>query len=158
MAWFDNHFSEIISILFGAGGLGYGLVTRLLDKKKYEQEVKTYAAEADIRGDEFWKKRYDVLQAEVENKDNWWKERYDTLYKEYCNERTQSNELIKSVRTEFNEMRIEYERQREVEKEKYEKLLSEYQSFQDESNRRDEDYKRRINKLEELITKYEQRE
>ena len=51
-----------------------------------------------MKGDEFWKKRYDVLQHEVNNKDVWWKERYDTLYKEFQNERSLSNEIVKHRR------------------------------------------------------------
>ena len=85
MEWLNENVVSIISVFFGAGGIVYAIVTRLLDRKKYSQEVRTATSEADLKGDEFWKQRYDVLQKEVENKDNWWKDRYDALYKEYEN-------------------------------------------------------------------------
>ena len=119
MEWLNENVVSIISVFFGAGGIVYAIVTRLLDRKKYSQEVRPATSEADLKGDEFWKQRYDVLQKEVENKDNWWKDRYDALYKEYENERTLSNEIVKSFRTELNEMRNDYEQQRELERQKY---------------------------------------
>ena len=93
MEWLNENVVSIVSILFGTGSIIYAIVTHFLDKKKYDQEVRKDTAEADIKGDEFWKQRYDVLQKEVDNKDTWWKERYDALYKEYENERTLSNEI-----------------------------------------------------------------
>ena len=80
MVWSSENMVEIISLLFGAGGIGYAVIARIIDRKKYQQELREATAEADIKTDDFWKKRYDVLQKEVENKDGWWKERYDTLY------------------------------------------------------------------------------
>ena len=65
MNWLSENAFAIISLLFGTGGIGYAIVSRALDRKKYEQEVRDASAEADIKGDEFWKKRYDVLQHEV---------------------------------------------------------------------------------------------
>lgn len=152
----ENIFS-IISLLFGAGGIGYVFVARILDRKKYDQEVRDAKADADIKGDEFWKKRYDILQQEVNNKDVWWKERYDTLYKEFQNERSLSNEIVKSFRAELNEMRIDYESQRELEKQKYDKLMEQYRSFEEDSQKKEYEYKQRINQLENLVAKYEQR-
>jgi hypothetical protein len=64
MEWLNEHVTTIISIFFGTGGIVYAVVSRILDKKKYEQEVRGATAEADIKGDEFWKQRYDVLQKE----------------------------------------------------------------------------------------------
>ena len=157
MEWLSENVFGIISLVFGAGGIGYAVVARMLDRKKYEQEVRDAQAEADIKGDEFWKKRYDVLQQEVNNKDVWWKERYDTLYKEFQNERSLSNEIVKSFRTELNEMRTDYESQRELEKQKYDKLMEQYRSFEEDSQKREHEYKQRISQLEELVAKYEQR-
>ena len=157
MEWLSENVFGIISLVFGAGGIGYAVVARMLDRKKYEQEVRDAQAEADMKGDEFWKKRYDVLQQEVNNKDVWWKERYDTLYKEFQNERSLSNEIVKSFRTELNEMRTDYESQRELEKQKYDKLMEQYRSFEEDSQKREHEYKQRISQLEELVAKYEQR-
>ena len=119
MEWLNENVVSIVSVLFGTGGIIYAVVTHFLDKKKYDQEVRKDTAEADIKGDEFWKQRYDVLQKEVDNKDTWWKERYDNLYQELQNERQLSNDIIKSFRTELNEIREDYERQREHDKHKY---------------------------------------
>lgn len=154
--WAENTFS-IISLIFGTGGIGYALVSKFLDRKKYEQEVRDASAEADIKGDEFWKKRYDVLQKEGETKDTWWKSRYDALYLEYQNERKLSNEIIVSFRSELNIMRIDYEKQREAEKQKYNQLFEQYKNFEEESQRREKEYKQRISQLEELVSKYEKK-
>lgn len=157
MEWLNENVVSIISVFFGAGGIVYAVITRLLDRKKYSQEVRTATSEADLKGDEFWKQRYDVLQKEVENKDNWWKDRYDALYKEYENERTLSNEIVKSFRTELNEMRNDYEQQRELERQKYDKLMEQYRTFEEESKKRESEYKERIATLEDLVSKYERR-
>lgn len=157
MGWLSDNLFGIISLLFGAGGIGYAVVSRVLDRKKYAQEVRASQADADIKEDDFWKKRYDVLQAEVDNKDSWWKERYDALYAEYQNERKLSNEIVKSFRTELNEMRADYEKQRELEKMKYDKLMEQYRSFEEESQRRETEYKQRISQLEQLVESYEKR-
>ena len=157
MEWLNENVVSIVSILFGTGSIIYAVVTHFLDKKKYDQEVRKDAAEADIKGDEFWKQRYDVLQKEVENKDTWWKQRYDALYKEYENERTLSNEIVKSFRTELNEMRNDYEKKRELERQKYDKLMEQYKTFQEESEKKEHEYKERINTLEQLVSKYEKR-
>ena len=157
MEWLNENVVSIISVFFGAGGIVYAIVTRLLDRKKYSQEVRTATSEADLKGDEFWKQRYDVLQKEVENKDNWWKDRYDALYKEYENERTLSNEIVKSFSTELNEMRNDYEQQRELERQKYDKLMEQYHTFEEESKKRESEYKERIATLEDLVSKYERR-
>ena len=157
MEWLNENAVSIVSVLFGTGGIIYAIVTHFLDKKKYDQEVRKDAAEADIKGDEFWKQRYNVLQKEVENKDTWWKQRYDALYKEYENERILSNEIVKSFRTELNEMRNDYEKQRELERQKYDKLMEQYKTFQEESDKKEHEYKERINTLEQLVSKYEKR-
>lgn len=157
MGWLSDNLFGIISLLFGAGGIGYAVVSRVLDRKKYAQEVRVSQADADIKEDDFWKKRYDVLQAEVDNKDSWWKERYDALYVEYQNERKLSNEIVKSFRTELNEMRADYEKQRELEKMKYDKLMEQYRSFEEESQKRETEYKQRISQLEQLVESYEKR-
>lgn len=157
MEWLNENVVSIISVFFGAGGIVYAIVTRLLDRKKYSQEVRTATSEADLKGDEFWKQRYNVLQKEVEDKDNWWKDRYDALYKEYENERTLSNEIVKSFRTELNEMRNDYEQQRELERQKYDKLMEQYRTFEEESKKRESEYKERIATLEDLVSKYERR-
>ena len=157
MEWMQNNLFNIISLVFGAGGIGYAFLSKLMDRKKYEQEVRDACAEADIKGDEFWKKRYDILQKEVENKDTWWKSRYNTLYGEYQNERSLSNEIVKSFRTELNEMRNDYDKQRELERQKYDKLMEQYRNFEEESQRKEVEYKQRISQLENLVKKYEER-
>lgn len=146
----NNFLIELISILFGTGGIVYAIVSHFLNKKKYNQEVREAEADADIKGDTFWKQRYDVLQKEVENKDIWWKQRYDALYQEYQNERTLSNDILKSFRTELNEIREDYERQKETERQRYEELKQ-------ESIRKETEYKNRIIQLEELVKGYEKR-
>lgn len=146
----NNYIIEIFSILFGTGGIVYAIVTHFLNKKKYVQEVREASVNADIRGDTFWKQRYDVLQKEVDSKDNWWKERYDALYKEYQNERTLSNDILKSFRDELAEIREDYERQKETERQRYEELRV-------ESIRKETEYKNRISQLEELVKGYEKR-
>lgn len=157
MNWLSENAFAIISLLFGTGGIGYAIISRALDGKKYEQEVRDASAEADIKGDEFWKKRYDVLQHEVESKDGWWKARYNTLYSEYQNERKLSNDIIVSFRTELSEMRNDYEKQREIERQKYSQLLEQYRGFEEESRRREIEYKQRISQLEDMVSKYEKR-
>jgi hypothetical protein len=147
----------VISIFFGSGSIVYAIVSKILYKKKYEQEVRDISAEADIKGDEFWKKRYDVLQQEVETKDNWWRARYDTLYVEYQNERKLSNEIIVSFRSELTEIRNEYEKQRCIERQKYEQLLEQYHSLEEESEKREKEYKQKIYQLEDILLKYEQK-
>lgn len=157
MDWIKSNLFEIISILFGTSGVGYIIVQRILDNKKYDQELRDATSSADIKGDEFWKKRYDVLDSEVNSKDNWWKARYDTLYAEYQNERKLSNEIIASFRSELSEMRTDYEIQREMEKQKYSQLLEQYHSLEEESEKREKDYKQKICQLEEMISNYEQK-
>lgn len=76
----------VISLLFGVGGIGYAIVARMLDRKKYAQEVRCSQADADLKGEEFWKGRYDTLMTELDKKESWWKERYDNLYQEVQNE------------------------------------------------------------------------
>ena len=157
MEWLNEHITTIISIFFGTGGIVYAVVSRILDKKKYEQEVRGATAEADIKGDEFWKQRYDVLQKEGEDKDAGWKSRYDALYQEYEHERHLTNEIITSCRNELNEMRNDYEKQREIERQKYDKLMEQYRAFEEESNVKEHEYRDRISALEDLVTKYEKR-
>ena len=157
MEFLNEHVTTIISIFFGAGGVVYAVVSRILDRKKYDQEVRGATAEADMKGEEFWKQRYDVLQKEVENKDTWWKVRYDSLYHEYENERHLTNEIINSFRNELNEMRNDYEKQREIERQKYDKLMEQYRAFEEESSVKEHEYRDRISALEELVTKYEKR-
>lgn len=157
MEFLNEHVTTIISIFFGTGGVVYAVVSRILDRKKYDQEVRGATAEADMKGEEFWKQRYDVLQKEVENKDTWWKVRYDSLYHEYENERHLTNEIINSFRNELNEMRNDYEKQREIERQKYDKLMEQYRAFEEESSVKEHEYRDRISALEELVTKYEKR-
>lgn len=156
-SWFSENGFALISLLFGTGGIGYAVIARIMDRKKYKQEVKEAEASANLKGDEFWKQRYDVLQKEIVNKDEWWKARYDALYKEYENERKLSNEIVQNFRTELNVMREEYDKQRELERKKYNLLLEQYHSFEEESERKESEYKERIRQLEDLVTKYEKR-
>lgn len=153
----SESFITIISILLGSGGIVYAVVSKVLDRKKYEQEVRDASATADIKGDEFWKNRYDVLNNEVISKDTWWKARYDSLYSEHQNEKKLSNDIIVSFRSELNGMRNDYEAQREVEKVKYSLLFQQYRSFEEDSLNREKEYKQRIFQLEEMLETYEKR-
>lgn len=155
MGGLNEHVTTIISIFFGTGGIVYAVVSRILDKKKYQQEVRSATAEADMKGDEFWKQRYDVLQKEVENKDAWWRARYDSLYQECEHERRLTNEIITAFRKELNEMYNDYEKQRESERQKYDDLMEQYRAFKDESIIKEREYRNRISALEDLVTKYE---
>lgn len=146
----------IVSLLFGAGGIGYAFLARFLDRKKYEQEVRSSKADADLRGEEFWKGRYDVLVSEMKDKDAWWKERYDNLYQEVQNERKLSNEMMTTFRNELNKIRDEYEAQRNTDREKYNKLMEEFRKQECDANRAAEEYKARINELEAAISRYEE--
>ena len=148
---------EVISILFGAGGIGYVVINRILDQKKYTQEVREQEAAADLKNEEFWKGRYDILQKELSEKNEWWKARYDSLYEEFQNERNLSNQIVSSFRNELNEMRAEYERQREMERQKYETLMESYRSFENESHQREVEYRQRITQLEKMVSEYEAR-
>ena len=157
MEWMNDGFWGMIGVLFGTGGLIYAVIMRILDRKKYKQEVKEAAANADIKTDEFWKGRYDVLNEEMKSKDNWWKERYDNLYQELQNERQLSNDIIKSFRTELNEIREDYERQRELDKDKYNELMEQYNRHREESSRQNKMQMERINQLEKLVNEYEKK-
>ena len=145
----------VISLLFGVGSIGYAVVTRMLDRKKYEQEVRASQADADLKGEEFWKGRYDVLAAELDKKESWWKERYDNLYQEVQNERRLSNEMMTNFRNELNKIRDEYEAQRQADRDKYNRLMEEFRTQECEANRAAEEYKRRISDLEASIVAYE---
>lgn len=146
----------IISLLFGAGGIGYAVVARMLDRKKYAQEVRCSQADADLKGEEFWKGRYDTLMNELDKKESWWKERYNNLYQEVQNERKLSNEMMTNFRNELNKIRDEYEAQRQADHDKYNRLMEEFRTQEREANKAAEDYKRRINELEASITAYEE--
>lgn len=145
----------MISLLFGVGSIGYAVVARMLDRKKYEQEVRASQADADLKGEEFWKGRYDVLAAELDKKESWWKERYDNLYQEVQNERRLSNEMMTNFRNELNKIRDEYEAQRQADRDKYNRLMEEFRTQECEANRAAEEYKRRISDLEASIVAYE---
>ena len=134
----------VISLLFGAGGIGYAIVARMLDRKKYAQEVRCSQADADLKGEEFWKGRYDTLMTELDKKESWWKERYDNLYQEVQNERKLSNEMMTNFRNELNKIREEYNR-----------LMEEFRAQEYAANQAAEDYKKRINELEASIVAYE---
>lgn len=155
MEWFTNNIVTILSLLFGAGSIGFAIIQRALDRKKYQQSVREATANADIKSDEFWKARYDVLEKEVESKDTWWKQRYDTLYEEFQNERQLSNQIVKSFREELNQMRIDYEKQRESDRNKYDELLKQYRTFEEESSKAELNYRQRILQLEKLVNDYE---
>lgn len=155
--WLADNLFAVISLLFGTGGIGYAIIARVLDRKKYKQEVKEAEASANLKGDEFWKQRYEILQKEITNKDEWWKERYESLKKEYDNERRLSNEIVQNFRNELNIMRDEYDKQRELERQKYNLLVEQYRTFEEESLRKEKEYKDRIRQLEELVSKYERR-
>jgi len=148
---------SVLSLVFGSGGILYGVITHFLTRKKYNQEVREAKAEADIKGDNFWKQRYDVLQNELNSRNNWWSERYDSLDKDFEEERRVNVELIKSFRTEINQMRQDYEKQRQAERQRYDELLKQYRDFEKESEIKESIYKDRIAKLEVLLSKYEKK-
>lgn len=152
----ENIFS-IISLLFGTGGIGYALFSRILYHKKYLQEVREATVEADAKSDAFWKNRYDVLNEEMKSKDEWWKNRYANMYSELQNERQLSNEIIKSFRSELNEIRENYENQRNIDKKKYNELLAQYEKYQEETHVQNEAAIKRIGQLEDLVSEYERR-
>lgn len=155
MNWFSEHIVEIFSVLFGVGSIGFAVIDRVLNRKKYEQQVRQDTATADIHVDEFWKNRYDVLESEMKNKDEWWKERYDNLYKEFQDERKLSNDIINNFRTELNQIREDCERQKEIDKLKYDELMSQYSNYQQEVERKNLEQIERINQLERLVADYE---
>ena len=157
MSWFSENLVEIFSITFGVGSIGYAIVSRILDRKKYNEEVKRISVDTDIQTDEFWKSRYNVLNEEMKNKDVWWKERYDNLYSEFQNERKLSNEIIKNFRIELNEIREDYERQHDIDSQRYKDLMQQYRNYQDEVERKNADQMARICQLEQLVSEYEKR-
>lgn len=157
MEWMNDSFASIFGCLLGTGGIIYAIVMHFVERKKYRAEVKEQQANADIKTDEFWKNRYDVLNAEMQNKDAWWKERYDNLYEELQNERKLSNEIVSNFRSELNDIREDYERQREIDKKKYGELMDQYNKFQEESKRQNDENMKRINQLEKLVSEYEKR-
>lgn len=157
MEWMSDSMWNMFGVLFGTGGILYAIIMHFVERRKYKAEVKELQANADIKTDEFWKNRYDVLNAEMQNKDAWWKERYDNLYEELQKERKLSNEIVSSFRSELNEIREDYERQHEIDKKKYGELLEQYNRFQEESNKQNTENMRRINQLEKLVIEYENR-
>ena len=157
MEWMNDGFWGMVGVLFGTGGILYAVIIRFVEKRKYNAEVKEQQASADIKSDEFWKNRYDVLNAEMQNKDAWWKERYDNLYEEFQNERKLSNEIVSSFRQELNEIRDDYDRQHEIDRRKYGELLEQYNKFREESDKQNAKNIKRINQLEKLVADYEKR-
>lgn len=157
MEWINDSLAAIVGTIFGTGGILYAIIVHFIERKKYREEVRELKAQADIKGDEFWKNRYDVLNSEMQNKDAWWKERYDNLYEELQSERKLSNEIVSSFRSELNEIREDYERQREIDKRKYSDLLDQYNRFQEDTTRQNAENMKRINQLENLVAEYEKR-
>lgn len=153
----ESNWFQIFSLVFGAGGIAYGVISHFLTKKKFNQEVRILKAEADLKGDNFWKQRYDTLQSELDSRNNWWKERYDKLDKDYEEERRTNIEMVKNFRSEINQMRTDYEAQRDSERQRYDTLLSQYREFERESERKEQEYKSRITKLEFMLSKYERK-
>lgn len=157
MVWLSENLFNIISLIFGTGGVGYAIITSVMNRKRYIQEVRNEAANADIRTDEFWKGRYDVLSKEMESKDTWWRERYDNLYSEFQEERKLNNEIIKNFRVELDGIRKDYEEQKRLDKQKYDELMQQYNDYRADVDKRNKDQLDRISQLEQLVTKYEQR-
>ena len=157
MSWLTDNAFNIITLLFGTGGIGYAVVTKVMDRKKDKQNIREASAVADIKTDEFWKGRYDVLNNELSAKENFWKCRYESLYNELQDERKLSNDLVKSFRTELNEIRNDYEKQREIDKRKYDELLNQYRLYEEESKKQESEQLKRISQLEQIIAEYEKR-
>lgn len=154
MEWLRDNIIALAGVLFGAGSVGYLLISKLVDRNKYNQEVRVASSEADIKGDEFWKKRYDVLENENKQKDEWWQARYNNLSAELNSEKGLTNEIIKSFRNELNEIRKEYESQKEYEQKKYEKLREDYNILEKESEEKINSLIKRIGQLESMIDNY----
>jgi len=154
MEWLKGNVIALLGVLFGAGSVGYLLVSKIIDRKKFNQEVRTAASEADIKGDEFWKKRYDVLENENKQKDEWWQARYNNLSTELNSEKGLTNEIIRSFRNELNEIRKEYESQKEYEQKKYKKLREDYDRLEKESEEKINSQLKRISQLEDMIDDY----
>lgn len=154
-AFINDNILSILSLLFGTGGVGFAMISRVLYRKKYDQEVRQAIADADLKSDAFWKSRYDVLNEEIKSKDEWWRNRYTNVYNELQNERQLSNEIIKSFRAELSEIRGDYENQRKIDKDKYNELLSQYEAYRKETYTQNELSLKRINQLENLVSEYE---
>lgn len=157
MNWFSENIMSIFSLLFGTGGILYAVVSRVLDRKKYDAEVKRMSVDTEMQSDEFWKNRYDVLNRELESKDIWWRERYDNLYTELQNERKLSNEIINSFRAELNEIRADYEKQHDVQNRRYDELMQQYRDYREEVERKNGEQLQRISQLEKLVSEYEKK-
>lgn len=154
-AFINDNILSILSLLFGTGGVGFAMISRVLYRKKYDQEVRQAIADADLKSDAFWKSRYDVLNEEIKSKDEWWRNRYTNVYNELQNERQLSNGIIKSFRAELSEIRGDYENQRRIDKDKYNELLSQYEAYRKETYAQNELSLKRINQLENLVSEYE---
>ena len=109
----------ILGVLLGSGGIVTAIVVHFLDIRKFNNEVKSGRIDLDIKSDDFWKKRYDILNKELQDKDTWWKERYDSLYGQLQNERNLSNDIVKTLRQELSEIKKDYEEQHTRDEEKY---------------------------------------
>ena len=93
----------------------------------------------------------------MKSKDIWWKDRYDNLYQEFQDERKLSNEIIHNFRNELNEIREDYERQKEIDKTKYDELMAKYTEYQKEVELKSKEQIDRINQLERLVAEYEKK-
>jgi DNA repair exonuclease SbcCD ATPase subunit len=155
--WFENNLITVFSVLFGSGSIAYLIINKLFSRAKYNQEVRKVEKEVDLQSDEFWKKRYEVLEKENKDKDAWWKERYENLYSELQTERGQNNEIFKNFREQLSEIRQDYENQIKSHKEKYNNLFKEYQNALQQSDEESRRFNNRINSLEEIIKAYEKK-
>ena len=147
----------IFGVLLGSGGIITAIVTHFLDIRKFNNEVKSERIDLDIKSDDFWKKRYDILNKELHDKDTWWKERYDSLYGQLQNERNLSNDIVKTLRQELSEIKKDYEEQHTRDEEKYNVLVKQYEQFKKETAERNKVHMERINQLELLVDSYEQK-
>lgn len=147
----------ILGVLLGSGGIVTAIVAHFLDIRKFNNEVKSGCIDLDIKSDDFWKKRYDILNKELHDKDTWWKERYDSLYGQLQNERNLSNDIVKTLRQELSEIKKDYEEQHTRDEEKYNVLVKQYEQFKQETAERNKVQMERINQLELLVDSYEQK-
>lgn len=147
----------ILGVLLGSGGIVTAIVVHFLDIRKFNNEVKSGRIDLDIKSDDFWKKRYDILNKELQDKDTWWKERYDSLYGQLQNERNLSNDIVKTLRQELSEIKKDYEEQHTRDEEKYNVLVKQYEQFKQETAERNKVQMERINQLELLVDSYEQK-
>ena len=57
----------------------------------------------------------------------------------------------------MNEIREDYEQQREIDRKKYDELLNQYREYQEKVEFKNKEQMNRINQLENLVSEYEKK-